>query len=288
MCRGGSLSATGTNTIDYTGDIYEYTVPETGIYDIVAYGANGGSSSGGVSGGLGAKMGGYISLTSGELLDVLVGGGGYSGSTGGSFPSGAYGGGGAGGSFVVQVPSNIAITPLVIAGGGGGGYGSGGADGSGSTGGFGVGGTGGAGGGGGGGLTTDGVNSMGTAPGGGGTSLYSGGAGGGGGGGFLAVGGAGGFGGGGGGSYKGGGGGGGYNGGNGGGAGNGGTSYLLSTATNPIEVTGGNTLGLSHGNGEVQISYVSPVPLPPTALLLGAGLGGLALVKRRTRRSRQV
>ncbi len=66
VVQGGSLSATGTNTIGYTGDIYEYTVPETGVYDIIAYGANGGSSSGGVSGGLGAKMGGYISLNSGK------------------------------------------------------------------------------------------------------------------------------------------------------------------------------------------------------------------------------
>ena len=88
------LSSTGTNTIAYTGTVVDYTVPVAGIYDIVAYGANGGLGAGGrVSGGLGAEMGGSISLSANETLEILVGGGGING--GG--PGG--GGGGGGGSF---------------------------------------------------------------------------------------------------------------------------------------------------------------------------------------------
>ena len=84
IVQGGSLSATGTNTIGYTGNIYEYTVPESGIYKILAYGANGGGG-----GGLGAEMGGDVSLTQGEIIEILAGGS-----------------GGGGGSFVVEPGSN--------------------------------------------------------------------------------------------------------------------------------------------------------------------------------------
>jgi len=100
----------------YTGSVVDFTVPATGTYQIVAFGAQGGNaacpafgcvSSGFVGlGGLGAEIGGDFILASGEVLQIAVGGAGIG--------SGATAGGG-GGSFVVG-PGN---TPLVIAGGGG-------------------------------------------------------------------------------------------------------------------------------------------------------------------------
>jgi hypothetical protein len=86
---------------DYTGAEVSFIAPTTGIYDITAFGAEGG----GVDGGLGAEIGGDVTLTMGTTLTILVGG------------AGSAGGGGGGGSFVVASVS----APLVIAGGGGGG-----------------------------------------------------------------------------------------------------------------------------------------------------------------------
>jgi hypothetical protein len=96
----------------YTGSLVDFTVPTTGTYQILAFGAQGGNGGGfggiGVgAGGLGAEIGGDFILTAGEVLQIAVGGVG----------SRNDGGGGGGGSFVVG-PDN---TPLVIAGGGGGG-----------------------------------------------------------------------------------------------------------------------------------------------------------------------
>ena len=86
----------------YTGEIVTYTAPDTGRYGILAYGAAGG----GTAGGLGAASGGDFTLDAGETLRIAVGGRG--GSTGG----------GGGGSFVI----GPADDPLVVAGGGGGGF----------------------------------------------------------------------------------------------------------------------------------------------------------------------
>jgi hypothetical protein len=101
----------------YTGKLVTWTVPKTGTYQIIAYGAQGGSISGATilgpymsAGGRGAEIGGNFALTAGEALQIAVGGAGISEYHGGS-------GSGGGGSFVVG-PDN---TPLVIAGGGGGG-----------------------------------------------------------------------------------------------------------------------------------------------------------------------
>ena len=101
----------------YSGSLVDFTVPTTDTYQILASGAQGGS--GGCSlfcgpadvgaGGRGAEIGGIMTLTVGEVLQIAVGG------MGGL--SEGFGGGGGGGSFVVG-PGN---TPLVIAGGGGGG-----------------------------------------------------------------------------------------------------------------------------------------------------------------------
>jgi hypothetical protein len=94
----------------YTGSLVTFTVPATDTYQILAFGAQGGSGAlvfpfiG--AGGLGAEIGGDFSLTAGETLQIAVGGAG-----------GDSTGSGGGGSLVVG-PSN---TPLVIAGGGGGG-----------------------------------------------------------------------------------------------------------------------------------------------------------------------
>src|SRR5207253_1975410 len=100
----------------YTGNLIAFTVPTTGLYQILAFGAQGGTGSflpgqGGL-GGRGAEIGGDFNLTGGEILQIAVGGAGSD-----HFPGGAGGGGGGGGSFVVG-PDNA---PLVIAGGGGGG-----------------------------------------------------------------------------------------------------------------------------------------------------------------------
>ena len=64
----------------------------TGLYDITAYGAQGGNN-----GGLGAKIGGDISLTAGETLDILVGG-----------SRGVVGGGG--GSYIASSTTNLVET----------------------------------------------------------------------------------------------------------------------------------------------------------------------------------
>jgi hypothetical protein len=107
-----SVSAAHAMPFDFTysGGLVDFSVPATGDYQILAFGAQGGSATSGSLigvGGLGAEIGGDFRLTVGEILQIAVGGAG--GDNGG--------GGGGGGSFVVG-PGN---TPLVIAGGGGGG-----------------------------------------------------------------------------------------------------------------------------------------------------------------------
>ena len=100
----GTISGTGPTTIGYTGDIVTYTVATTGLYDIDAIGASGGTA--GDPPGLGANVSGDVMLTAGETLMVAVGGEGSS-----------YGGGG-GGTFVAVVSAGTEA-PLVVAGGGG-------------------------------------------------------------------------------------------------------------------------------------------------------------------------
>jgi len=81
-------------------------VPINGTYQIIAFGAQGGTEPPFGPGGLGAEIGVSFTLTQGEVLQIAVGGSGSDLS-------------GGGGSFVVG-PNN---TPLIIAGGGGGGGG---------------------------------------------------------------------------------------------------------------------------------------------------------------------
>jgi hypothetical protein len=117
-------ASAATFPFDFTGMVQTFTVPMTGAYQILAFGAQGGSGGAtGAGGGLGAEIGGDFSLTAGEMLGIYVGGAGSSYNLGGGAGS-SYnlGGGGGGGSFVIG-PSNA---KLVIAGGGGGSYNGGG------------------------------------------------------------------------------------------------------------------------------------------------------------------
>jgi hypothetical protein len=273
---------------DYTGNLVTFTVPANGVYQILAFGAQGGITAGdlgvGIGGfGRGAEIGGDFSLTAGEILQIAVGGAGMPG-------SGTDRRGGGGGSFVAGPGS----TPLVIAGGGGGsgyffglpglappsvlsgqagltGPNGGNAHGQPGTGGS-AGGGANAGGGGGGFLSAGGgPNGGGAFPDlAGGIGLFGGGSGGFGGGG---------------GTFGGGGGGGGYSGGNGGGcshetcdAGGGGGSF--DAGTDQILIAGFQT-----GNGQVIITELaSEVPEPASLVLLSAGLAGLAATRKTLQR----
>ena len=297
-----SVAQAAPVVFSYSGSIVKYVIPTSGIYDINAYGAQGGTVWYiGSNGGYGAAIGGTLLLNAGQTLDIAVGGqGGLGGnrSTLGNSP------GGGGGSFVV-LESGASFIPLVIAGGGGGaGYygGDGGSGQAGTSGGNGGGTRNGAGGsaGNGGGRSTQ----QGTYP-----SLQSGG-----GAGFFSNGGssdyasgqggqsffnglsggsasrydsgAGGFGGGGsgGGLYAGnGGGGGGYSGGGGGdvsSGGGGGGSYftdLLAFAPSELLATG----GANRGNGFITLDLIQTVPEPSSIALLGISLAGLLMSRRR-------
>ena len=103
---------------NYTGGFQSFTAGATGIYDITAIGAQGGTGFQGGTGGLGAKVAGDFTLTKGEVLSILVGGRGQDGLGAGGFDSG---GGGGGGSYVNVPGSQNNYLPLAVAGGGGGG-----------------------------------------------------------------------------------------------------------------------------------------------------------------------
>lgn len=94
-------------TFSYTGSVQTWTVPACATsIRIQASGGQGGNSSGGDPGGLGARMQGDFQVSPGTVLNVIVG---KQGNT-----NGASGGGG-GGSGV-----NLQGTPWIVAGGGGG------------------------------------------------------------------------------------------------------------------------------------------------------------------------
>jgi hypothetical protein len=262
-------------TFNYTGAAQSYTITQTGFYDLVAAGAQGG----GVQGGRGAAVGGRLSLTSGTVLNIIVGGKGLGATAGSS----TFGGGGGGGTFIYTDLS----TPLAIAAAGGGDY-------SGNSGGYGraytgggttnssqySGGTGGSGGqggspygGGGGGWLSDGGGDEGQG-GRGGPNGFNGGSG------DAKTGYHGGFGGGG---EYGGGGGGGFSGGASGyySGGGGGGSFLAAGATNSSMYGDYNS-----GNGSAYVDLYTPpggVPEPSSWAMLMAGFGGIGAMLRRRR-----
>jgi PEP-CTERM motif len=270
LSAGGAAQAT---TFLFTGTVQTFDVTTTGVYDITAYGAQGGGGFPMVgAGGLGAEIGGDVTLTAGSILSFLIGG---SGAPGGP-PGRIFGVGGGGGTFVVL--NGTAPTLLAVAGGGGGGNfsspgGSGLALASGDGG--GLGGTGGddhAGGGGGVGGSGETGEDVGSAALGGagfndgialgGPSELSGGDGGGGG-------------------NFGGGGGGGYCGGDGGdlGGGGGGCSFLDSIVTEDVSLAGENI-----NDGFVTISAGLTVPEPSTWAMMLLGFAGLSVVGFRAQR----
>ena len=265
------VASAATNTFNFSGAIFDYTVPVTGLYDLSALGAQGGSYVISVltnkSGGLGAQVDGKVTLTKNDVLHFLVGAQGGSG----------LAAGGGGGATYVYDGANL----LMVAGGGGG---------AGTTAHGGVGlttNTGTSGGvgsrsGGGGGLVDNGGNGsnvflVGRAT--GGKSYANGGAGGVG----KGFGGNGGFGGGGGASATAGGGGGGYNGGAGaaalGGGLGGGSYYDVGLISSPVE-----TSGFRSGDGLVSLTLLSAAPEPAAWALMMVGVGGMGAALRTRRR----
>lgn len=89
-----AITTASAQNFAYTGSVATLIAPTTGIYDITAFGAQGGVGNNGDSGGLGAEMGVYFSLAAGDVLNIAVGG---KGGNGNFF---LYYGGGGGGSFV--------------------------------------------------------------------------------------------------------------------------------------------------------------------------------------------
>ena len=103
-------------SFNYTGSAQTNIISTSGIYSITVAGAAGGPNSV-ADNGLGAIITGTATLTSGTVLNLIVGGQGLNGV---GYPNG-WGSGGGGGSFIYSSSS-----PLVVAGGGGGaGYGGG-------------------------------------------------------------------------------------------------------------------------------------------------------------------
>jgi hypothetical protein len=112
VCEAGKCvqgCAPGSKTFDFTGQVETFVVPDCAAeLFVTAWGAQGGTSTAGSAGGLGAKVEGRICVTPGAALTIVVGE---------QAPSAPYPCGGGGGSFVADK-----TTPLFVAGGGGGGY----------------------------------------------------------------------------------------------------------------------------------------------------------------------
>jgi hypothetical protein len=98
----------------YTGAPVDYTVMVSGVYDITAAGAQGGTyDSSPLAGGLGAMVGGDIDLTEGDILEIFVG------QMGGSNNNNGAQGGGGGGTFVFDlggaaVPEPASLPVLAV------------------------------------------------------------------------------------------------------------------------------------------------------------------------------
>ncbi|WWC91474.1 uncharacterized protein L201_006420 [Kwoniella dendrophila CBS 6074] len=99
-------------TFDYTGAVQTYTIPADDNYFISVQGGSGGDNKLDFTapGGTAAQVNGTVTLASGTVLNIVVGGQAKTVTT-------TYGGGGGGGSFVYDTNNNL----LAAAGGGGGG-----------------------------------------------------------------------------------------------------------------------------------------------------------------------
>ena len=82
ICAASSFASATTIDFAYTGGFQTYTAPTTGLYNILAFGAQGGRS-GRSAGGKGAEAGGNIALNANEVLQIAVGGTGFNNHSGG-------------------------------------------------------------------------------------------------------------------------------------------------------------------------------------------------------------
>ncbi len=116
QCDTAYTGTTLEGQVTVTNGIQQWTVPATGIYRIEAYGAQGGVSSSTL--GRGAKISGEFSLSSGQIIQILIGQQGQRSFT----DSSNYHSGGGGGTFAIKGVFSTASTSdiLVIAGGGAG------------------------------------------------------------------------------------------------------------------------------------------------------------------------
>ena len=126
------LAQPDTLIFNYTGAPQSWTVPDgTDQVTIIAAGAKGGDGQGGVSGGLGFRVKGYIDVVPGDVLNIYVGGMGSStnsgilqggGWNGGGNTTGIPGGlrGGGGGASDVRLNGTSIADRIIVAAGGGG------------------------------------------------------------------------------------------------------------------------------------------------------------------------
>lgn len=109
------ISSAKAVTFNYTGGAQTYQIANAGVYNVQAFGAQGGQSNG-YAGGYGAGIGGHVTFALNTNLDILVGGHGGNGLSQSPSNGAARGGGGGGGGTFVFIGSD----PVVMAGGGGG------------------------------------------------------------------------------------------------------------------------------------------------------------------------
>lgn len=137
VTQGTPVSTEGQKfTFNYTGSLQIFTAPETGIYTLEVWGAQGGNWGGSVGGGKGGYAKGDIRLTKGEVLYIYVGGRGGNaplgndidefdrvnnngGWNGGGSGSGSRGAGG-GGATDIRKGGTSYSHRIIVAGGGGG------------------------------------------------------------------------------------------------------------------------------------------------------------------------
>lgn len=138
VCAGSNC----TISFPFTGDSYQWTAPASGNYTFEVWGAQGGNAGYGGSvityGGKGGYAKGSISLTSGQAINVYVGGqgagdtptatsvyvaGGFNGGGIGFIGSGTTDrrGAGGGGASDIRINGNALTDRVIVAGGGGGG-----------------------------------------------------------------------------------------------------------------------------------------------------------------------